>query len=271
MAISYSFVDDETYGTEDINDITRDLTGAGIAPFPNHDTYSVSDLNALTEVLVGSGTTLGGCKCTYSAERSVITVTEGIVFFENGTKLRIDEKGFEVKVSEEEAGYVYAVYDTALQTGAIKLAAEFPVTGDFVTLCRIDADGNVYDLRTFARSKVMSFGRNAVEDAQIEWLDVPYMNENGTKTLAAVNSDISKFNYAVAWHTPQSSRPKQFGLFDLSKGCFVYSVNGASNEQIQFFSGSHYAIYNLEVIDGRLYVTAPEQVIESIDMTITLI
>ena len=56
MGLHYSFVDDESYGTEDINNITGELTGAGIAPFPTKDSYSTSDLNGLTSALVGSGT-----------------------------------------------------------------------------------------------------------------------------------------------------------------------------------------------------------------------
>ena len=33
MGIKYSFVDSELYGTDDINDIARCLTGAGVMPF----------------------------------------------------------------------------------------------------------------------------------------------------------------------------------------------------------------------------------------------
>ena len=43
MGLHYSFVDDESYGTEDINNITVELTRARIAPFPTKDSYSTSD------------------------------------------------------------------------------------------------------------------------------------------------------------------------------------------------------------------------------------
>ncbi len=54
MSITYSFTDNVSYGTEDVNAIARDLTGAGIAPFPTQDTYSTSDLNTLTAALTKS-------------------------------------------------------------------------------------------------------------------------------------------------------------------------------------------------------------------------
>ena len=165
MGLHYSFVDDESYGTEDINNITGELTGAGIAPFPTKDSYSTSDLNGLTSALVGSGTSLDGCKCTYSAESGTVTVAQGIIFFGNGTRLRVDADGYSVGVTDGAAGYVYAVCNTAVQTAEIKFAAALPISGDYVALCELTADGNIYDKRVFARSKVATFGTNATMQA----------------------------------------------------------------------------------------------------------
>ena len=97
MSITYSFTDNVSYGTEDINAIAKDLTGAGVAPFPTQDTYSTSDLNALTEALVSSGVSLGGCLCEKTD--NVVTVSQGIIFFENGVRMNVDSEGYVLAVT----------------------------------------------------------------------------------------------------------------------------------------------------------------------------
>ena len=41
MGFKYSFIDSEVYGTEDVNAITSNLVGAGVAPFLSKESYSV--------------------------------------------------------------------------------------------------------------------------------------------------------------------------------------------------------------------------------------
>ena len=88
--IKHSFIDNALYGTEDVNNITKNLVGAGIAPFPTKDTYTAEDLNGLTSALVGSGTSLDGCKCTVSG--TTVTVAPGIIYFSNGVVMTVDSE-----------------------------------------------------------------------------------------------------------------------------------------------------------------------------------
>ena len=158
--IKHSFIDNALYGTEDVNNITKNLVGAGIAPFPTKDTYTAEDLNGLTSALVGSGTSLDGCKCTVSG--TTVTVAPGIIYFANGVVMTVDSEnggaGHLITVPASTAGYVYAVCNTAVQTAEIKFAAALPISGDYVALCELTADGDIYDKRVFARSKVAYFG-----------------------------------------------------------------------------------------------------------------
>ncbi|MBE7024242.1 MAG: hypothetical protein E7412_07250, partial [Ruminococcaceae bacterium] len=97
MAILYSFLDNVSYGTDDINNITRRLVGAGVAPFPAKDSYSTSDLNLLTEAVAASGVMLDGCKCSLlcNGDTNEISVAQGIVYFDNGATLEVDSEGFQ--------------------------------------------------------------------------------------------------------------------------------------------------------------------------------
>lgn len=225
MSITYSFTDNVSYGTEDINAIVKDLTGAGVAPFPTQDTYSTSDLNALTEAIVSSGVSLDGCVCKKT--NNVVTVAQGIIFFENGVRMSIDSDGYELVVSENTAGYVYAYFNASLQKGGIEFSAELPETDYYVLLAKISAGGAVTDMRTFARSKVASFGRNAVFETEFKRIVNPIVESKvETKYTLIIkrleNVDISKFNYALI-----SFNDYHYGVFDLKKGKFMvkYDVN----------------------------------------------
>lgn len=270
MGLYYSFTDDESYGTEDINNITGELTGAGIAPFPSKNTYSTSDLNGLTAALTGSGTSLDGCKCTYSAEDGTVAVAPGIIFFGNGTKLRVDADGYTLTVTEGAAGYVYAVCNTSVQTAEIKLAAELPTSGDYVALCELTADGKARDRRVFARSRVATFGKNATMEAEIEWCDL-HENSNGTSTIATVVSDISKFNYAVVQYQKPGSSVKKRGLFNLKTGLFEFSPAAADGDTNYFYGESYSLRYYVEMVDGILCVTSPSGIAQQPYVTMTLI
>jgi len=212
MAITYSFVDNAVYGTEDINDITRSLTGAGIAPFVSKDSYNVSDLNAMTSALVEAGASLDGCKCSaenVGTAEMTVTVAQGIVFFESGVRLTVDEDGYALTVTPNTAGYVYAHYSPSLQKADIVFSPELPMDGEYVVLAEIATDGAITDKRTFARSKVATLGKNIILNREFTKLEEPvlYEEEISQSHSAKVYNryivskvsgvDMSKFNYAI--------------------------------------------------------------------------
>lgn len=209
MAINYSFIDSNLYGTEDINDITRSLTGAGVAPFASKDSYNVSDLNNMTSALVDSGVSLDGCKC--SAENidtadMTVTVDQGIVFFESGVRLEVDDEGYKIGVTPNTAGYIYAHYSPSLQKADILFAEDLPTDGEIVLLAELLADGSVRDKRTFARSKIATLGSNAtiaISEDRITvyetYAEAPSYSET-EKIIAEIDLsgiDITKFNYLI--------------------------------------------------------------------------
>lgn len=213
MAIKYSFVDSAVYGTDDINDITRSLTGAGVAPFVSKDSYNATDLNVLTSTLVEGGVGLGGCKCAVynpgTADMSV-TVAQGIVFFESGVRLTIDEEGFVLPITPNSAGYIYAHYSPSLQKADIVFSGELPTDGEYVILAEISDMGNVTDRRPFAQSKIATFGENvtySIPESRVTVYDV-YANapaySSAEKVIAEIDLsgiDVTKFNYLIYKYT----------------------------------------------------------------------
>ena len=199
MAIKYSFVDSVLYGTDDVNDITRRLCGAGIAPFPSKDTYNVSDLNLLTAAVTEQGVSLDGCKCTARTENgeNIIGVGQGVVFFQNGAALEVDADGYELRIPISSSGYVYAYFSTALQAGEIRFAELLPTDGFGVPLAQVRQDNSISDCRSFARSRLATLGKNAVNYCKFEKAKQPIEYEGMyiVQTLPMVN--LESYTYAV--------------------------------------------------------------------------
>ncbi len=241
MAISYSFVDNKLYGTDDINNITKNLVGGGVAPFPSKESYSLSDLNSLTSALVDSGICHDGLKC--SMVGGIVTVSEGILYFENGVCLTVGEDGYEVEIAPSTSGYICAHFDDAKQEADIMFYESLPTSGFNVLLAEISADGIVSDKRTFARSKVGTLGRNCMVTF------IP-SEENNYR----YSGDLSKFNYALLLGTrPPGGTYTYYGTFDLRAGKFIYAI-----ETDGYYKGYiRDSVYNLsmEIIDGELYVS----------------
>jgi hypothetical protein len=260
MAIKYSFVDSVKYGTDDINAITKDLTGAGIAPFPTQNEYNTSDLNAMAQALVASGTSLDGCKCTVNnaaTQNMSVSVAPGIIFFDSGVRLTVDDDGYTLGVEPNTAGFVFAHYSATNQTADILFSTDIPSDGEHVLLAEIAMDGTLTDRRSFARSKVATFGSNATYSTVVEPLETPiFVSKEGsyytliTRRLSNVN--LSLFNYAII--TSASTLTKNIGLFDIKKNSFIIvgDDNGNSDDVwfdsnvIMYGSGARYEVYITE-------------------------
>lgn len=267
MGITYSFADNTIYGTEDINDITRSLVGAGVAPFVAKDSYNVSDLNVLTSALVGSGVQLEGCKCTVfnkGTQNMAVKIAQGIVFFEGGVRLTVDSDGYFVAVSPNTAGVIYAHYNQALQTADILFAGSLPESGEYVLLAAISAKGEIADKREFARAKVATMGRNL--SAKVNLVKTEYKTYKDSDIIvgykryavAVVDADTSKFNFAIADDNVNMNRC----VFDLKKNEFVLAVDNydATGTLRNLYTGNNKwytgsgtrQVYGLEVVDGVL-------------------
>lgn len=248
MAIKYSFVDSSLYGTEDINDITRCLTGAGVMPFTSKDSYNLSDLNALTSALVGAGTELEGCKVSALNTGTMdmaISVAPGIIFFESGVRMEIDKDGYAFGITPNTRGYVFAHFSPALQKAEILFETELSGDGECVVLAMISDDGKIRDERKFARAKVATMGKNVtrqVSFAEISPKLVDLGNSQRTYIMAKADDiELSKFNYALVF-SPELER---YELLDLNT-----SDSSVYLGMIYSYGPANYA----RVVDNRLCV-----------------
>ena len=262
MAILYSFVDNEVYGTQDINDITSCVVGSGLAPFEQKDSYSVSDLNVITQTIVGTGTSLDGCKCSVenpgTAEMTA-TIGQCIIFFESGVRMIVDQDGHTIIIEPNTIGYIYAYYSSTLQKADIVYEAELPTDGEYVLLAEILEDGTLKDKRSFARSKVATMGSNAellIDESRVTvyetYAAAPFYSET-EKILAEIDLsgiDITKFNYLIyrypytgAGSTAPTYQEKYFNYRNNSRDSFY--IKGS----LYYYSG----MFDI-ILDGTKFV-----------------
>lgn len=269
MAIKYSFVDGALYGTEDINDIARSLVGAGVMPFLSKESYNVSDLNVMTSAIASAGASLDGCKCTVQnlgTEEMFVLVGQGIVFFESGVRLTVDEDGYSVVAIPNTAGYICAHYSPSLQKADIVFATELPTDGEYVLLAELLADGSVMDKRTYAKSKVATMGKNLLLTASFAPMEKTFISESGDTRLFAVarisGVDLSKFNYALIGSMGYgTTEGVPYGCFyDLNKEKGLISLRGSYDAPASgnvFLTGANYSLwYGVTVFNNELCIMA---------------
>ena len=268
MGIKYSFVDSVVYGTEDVNDITRSIVGAGVAPFISKDSYNVSDLNAMTAALVEAGAQLDGCKCTAKNNGTVemsIDISQGIVFFESGVRLEIDEEGYNIGVEPNVEGYVVANYNAALQKADIVFATSLPEDGENIILAKVLQNGTVSNLKSFAKSKIASVGKNVMLKLPFEKLSQPVLYDNRYIIAKVSGIDLSRFNFAFLVENYVTGSELDY-FPNLGYNAVVYNLNEAKTEyvirqgktldgEVKYFQ--YYAqeyIYYLEKINGEMCI-----------------
>lgn len=266
MAFTYSFIDNKIYGTDDISDITKCLTGAGVAPFVSKESYSVSELNTLTAEMAESGVSLDGCKCTaenLGTAEMTVTVGPGIVFFDSGVRLTIDADGYVLPVTPSTEGFVFAYFSPTLQKADIVFAVELPADGEYVLLSELSISGKLTDKRSFARSKIGTLGSNVLIERSFEVMENTPIEIDGKNLYTAAyipGVDLSCFNYAllIRGELTANGNPPTMCLLDLRGGRLPVSISGSTAWVSNQFETviNYYLYYRLEVYDGKLCIIA---------------
>lgn len=271
MAVKCSFFDGVLYGTDDINDITRSLVGAGVSPFATKDVYNVSDLNAMISAVVEPGVQVGGCRCSIEGlgeAKLALKVDEGSVFFGSGVRLDVDFDGYSMIVEANSAGYVYAHFSSSLQKAEIMFGAEPLESGETVLLAYLSDKGELTDLRRIATSKIASFGRNVILKKSLKRMKEAVVHNGHYVVAKAEGVDVMRFNTAVLVTTniygdddlkyyPEIGYYTCFFDITENKTDFVLypKGDGASAGKRGYFYYSIYGDkYYVEVVGGELCV-----------------
>lgn len=283
--MNVTFLGGKTYGVDDLNDAVAKLVGVGVAPFTSKDSYNYEDLNSLTASITEEGTSLDGLKVT--AADGIVTISEGIAYFENGITVEITEPKQIEYVSN--TAYVFFKYDVSLHLATIEVSETDYDKDDtynyYIPLALVNGSV-VTDRRSYARSKIATFGTNITQERRFKLLDesvsvfIPVishtksgakltdlwytreeMMENGYAESDIVNAsivatiediDISKYNYITfvqtEGDTDTSDKDYAVGIYNLRNDCFLY--NGSYWNTNTAKKAGYY--FYVKLVNGRL-------------------
>ncbi len=151
MGYKYSFIDNETYGTDDINAAISRLTTSGVTICPT-DENLINAMNDVTSEVASDGVEYDPASCTVTeGDEGFIEIRKGTAFFDDGVTITIDEEG--IVIPKENGSYVYLYHDIESNSCYAKTSAELPDMR-CVLLAYIDDDGVITDKRKYATSKL---------------------------------------------------------------------------------------------------------------------
>ncbi len=155
MSYEVTFADNTEVTLENMNDIAKDLGDTEFSEFSTNK-FGVDTLNSITSDLVSSGILRTeenanmGCEPVIGGNNVIIR--PGVIVFETGAKLRITEAE---TIAKTNSTYIYAKNDHITGLASIVVSETAPTNQmDAVQICRIDANGNLIDLRSSSVAKV---------------------------------------------------------------------------------------------------------------------
>lgn len=152
MGLKKYFLDNETYGADDVNAAFSHLVTSGVSLFDGTKSL-ISELDEAVSDTVSSGVdTYNEDSCKVVCENGVYSVKPGVCFMPNGMQLEVDSDGYIISVPDVEVCYVYAEYSAAENELSIAVSQTQGGEGS-VPLAKINADGTVTDTRQLAYTK----------------------------------------------------------------------------------------------------------------------
>lgn len=157
MSYRNYFFDDQTVGAEDLNKLVNLFVTDGVADnFENGTPYNISKLGEVVYSNAGEGIVpLNSDTLKVSTESGFVYIEPGVAFFKDGTVIEITARE-QLSALSNASFYVYLESD-ALKNSAYPAVSETLPEGNVVPLAHIGENGEITDLRRFARGKIPSF------------------------------------------------------------------------------------------------------------------
>ena len=192
MAYKCSFLDNETYIAQDVNDIFARITLGGVV-FTDTG-YTFGDLNNAQSETVTGGVTRDTNSCRVIKSGDTYKISKGACFMNDGSAIIFDEDGQELEITDGVVNYVYLMRNAVANSIDI-VVSEFAGDDDAIPLAEIDDNGVVYDRRKYAKAKVdLATGSN------IRNFTVNFENclSNASETVTIDVGD-GAFSYVTVW------------------------------------------------------------------------
>lgn len=151
MAYKCSFLDNQAYTAQDVNDIFARISCGGVV-FTDTG-YILGDLNRVQEEMVTEGVVRDENSCRVVEENGVYKISKGACFMNDGSAIIFDDNGYEIEIVPESMNYVY-LYRNAAENSIDIVVSQYEWDEECIPLAIIDEDGYIYDRRRYAKAKV---------------------------------------------------------------------------------------------------------------------
>ena len=254
MAYNFSFKDNETYGAEDINNITKRLVTSGVSDvFENGTPYNLLALNDLGAVLYTSGAvpeTVNSLKVSRLTEDKLL-INPGMAFFADGAVFEVLAGGEEIACSTSAKQYVYLKNDLINSNVCYPACTIEAPTGDYVLLAEINENGEITDKRTYAKGKLPGYSSNSNYVMKIE--DTVYFENSSSTVTKTYNIGSNKYNFILAYNGTYGGSANDvydctLAVYDISKGTYIslyknLSGGMAYSNRLDFYCSCNHATY----------------------------
>lgn len=255
MGYTYDFMDNATYGADDLNRAMSRFVTSGIADaFEDNVSYNTSKLCEVTQRLYAPGVVpehISTLKVSRVSD-SEIYIAPGLAFFENGSTITVDSEGVRLSYLAGEKNYVYLKADPANNRNLPMCTTE-PPTGDIVMLAQIEPDGAVTDKRTYAKGKVPGYASDFNQCKRMTFSHFLPKSEHGTGTKTTVfvedvglervkfvfftgihGNTLTSQGITYSWVLFDAETQKMyFNGYDSSLWAYVYSTNPLAHNAYQ--------------------------------------
>lgn len=188
--MSEVYIDNQEVTTDELNNTAVDL---GLPEFNGfgESKFGVDLLNKITADLSGAGVLNVKDKCTPVLNGNILSISTGVIVFESGAKIRLEEPASITLDDSAEKTYIYAVNDTVRNIAVLRAEKEELTSGDFVLLCEAE-NGILQDKRLFAKSKLSAGGSTQVQTEKMSGSGLEYLNTVLVQSIPLLNPSPSR-------------------------------------------------------------------------------
>lgn len=257
MAYKCSFLDEQVYTAQDVNDIFARMSFGGVVFTDTGNT--LSDLNTAVEAAVTQGVTRDTDSCKVYKENGVYKISKGACFMNDGSSIIFDENGAELEIIPDVKNYVYLMRDFVRNTISIVVSEEAG-DEDTVPLAEIDRKGDIRDRRKYARAKVDLGAGCALRNFTVNLWSQYALSETATVDLGDGN-----FTRLIYWEGTADSGSKATPRVAVSKNVcelpegeeIIFHIGEYDHTQMENLritkNGQYLEIYVKKAISGNTY------------------
>lgn len=192
MAYKCSFLDNEEYTAQDVNDIFARITSGGVL-FADTG-YTMGDLNAAAGSVATEGVTRDPDSCRVVKENDRYKISKGACIMNDGSAIIFDANGQEIDVVEGQLNYVYLMRNSVGNTIDV-IVSTYPGEAESIPLAEIDKKGIIHDRRVYARAKVDICSQGYLRNFTVNFTQCT----SSKSETVTVDFGDGAFSYIIMW------------------------------------------------------------------------